>query len=116
MTAWRSVLKSPPTVPMFPADCALVTCLVVIGKVVRVEPAGTVTLGGTVAAAVLSLDRSITNPPEGAAAGSGTVPGAGSPPTTSVGLRVSADSEVADDDGGGGCDAVHPDSVLVADV
>ncbi|HEX2729270.1 MAG TPA: hypothetical protein VHM16_05910, partial [Rubrobacteraceae bacterium] len=93
MTACFSVLKSPPTVPMITADCALVTALVETVKVALVEPAGTVTLGGTVAAAVLSLDRSITKPPVGAAEERATVPVAESPPTTSVGLTVSEESD-----------------------
>ena len=37
-----SVLKTPPTVPMITADWALVTWLVVIGKLARVAPAVTV--------------------------------------------------------------------------
>ena len=45
-----------------------------IVKVALVEPAATVTLGGTVAAFVLLLERVTTAPPEGAAAESVAVP------------------------------------------
>ena len=47
---------TPPAVPMISADCGLGTSLVVTGKLADLEPAVTVTLGGTVAAAVLSLE------------------------------------------------------------
>src|SRR5918911_863221 len=100
MTACLAVPKSPPTVPMITADCALVTSLVETVKVARVDPAGMVTLGGTVAAAVLSLVRSTVKPPEGAAELRVTVPVAGSGPTTSVGLTVSEERDTEDDGGG----------------
>lgn len=100
MVACRSVLKSPPTVPMIVADCAFVTARVETVKVARADPAGTVTLGGTVAAAVLLLVRSTTKPLVGAAALSVTVPVAASPPAISVGLTVSDASESEDDEGG----------------
>lgn len=93
MVECLSVLKLPPTVPMIVADCALVSSLVETVKVARVDPAGTVTLGGTVAAAVLLLVRSTVKPPDGAAELRVTVPVAGSGPTTSVGLTVSEESE-----------------------
>jgi hypothetical protein len=95
MVACRSVLKFPPTVPMMLEDCALVTSLVVMVKVALVDPAGTVTLAGTVAAAVLSLVRSITKPPEGAAELSLTVPVAELPPITSIGVTLSEESDGA---------------------
>jgi hypothetical protein len=66
----------------------------------RVDPAATVTLGGTVAAAGLSLESCTTKPLAGAAAVSVTVPVAVSPPRMSVGLTVSEESE-ADGDGAG---------------
>ena len=97
ITACLSVLKSPPTVPMITADCALVTSLVETVKVARVDPDGTVMPGGTVAAAVLSLVRSTVKPPEGAAELRVTVPVAWSDPTTSVGLTVSEESDAEDD-------------------
>src|SRR5215212_8976185 len=108
MTACLSVPKSPPTVPMITADCALVTSLVETVKVALVDPAGTVTLGGTVAAAVLSLVRSTVKPPDGAAELRVTVPVAGSGPTTSVGLTVSEERD-AEDDGGVEDETVQPD-------
>jgi hypothetical protein len=115
MTACLSVLKSPPTVPMITADCALVTSLVDTLKVARVDPAGTVTLGGTVAAAVLSLVRSTVKPPEGAAELRVMVPVAGFGPTTSVGLTVSEESDV-EDAGGGEELTVQPDRRALAAV
>jgi len=108
ITACLSVLKSPPTVPMITADCALVTSLVETVKVVLVDPAGTVTLGGTVAAAVLSLVRSTVKPPEGAAELRVTVPVAGAGPTRSVGLTVSEERDT-EDAGGGEELTVQPD-------
>src|SRR5918911_3417517 len=116
MTACLSVPKSPPTVPMITADCALVTSLVETVKVARVDPAGTVTLGGTVAAAVLSLVRSTVKPPEGAAELRVTVPVAGSGPTTSVGLTVSEERDTEDDGGGGEELTVQPDRRALAAV
>jgi len=65
-------------------------------KVALVDPAGTVTLEGTVAAAVLSLVRLTVKPPDGAAELRVTVPVAGSGPTTSVGLMVSEESDAED--------------------
>ena len=113
--ACLSVLKSPPTVPMITADCALVTDLVETVKVARVDPAGTVTLGGTVAAAELSLVRSTVKPPEGAAEPRVTVPVAASGPTTSVGLTVSEEREAAAA-GGAEEETVQPDRRAVAAV
>jgi hypothetical protein len=115
MTACLSVLKSPPTVPIIIADCALVTSLVETVKVALVDPAWTVTLGGTVAAAVLSLVRSTVKPPDGAAELRVTVPVAGSGPTTSVGLTVREESD-AEDDGGGEELTVQPERRAVAAV
>jgi hypothetical protein len=53
-----------------------------------VEPAGTVTLVGTFATAVLLLDSFTTVPPDGAALPSVTVPWEGVPPFTEVGSSV----------------------------
>jgi hypothetical protein len=63
---------------------------VAMGKVALVAPAGTVTLAGTAAAALL-LDRAMVTPAAGAGPLSVTVPVAGSPSTTAVGLRVKAE-------------------------
>src|SRR5262249_58903296 len=60
-------------------------------RVVAGPPAATVTLAGTVAAAVLALLRPTTAPPVGAAAVSVTVPCDELPPTTEVGLTVTVD-------------------------
>src|SRR5215216_7486290 len=83
---------TPPAVPMMSADWLLLTVLVETGKLALVAPPGTVTLGGTVAAVVLSLDKAAEKPPAPAGAVSVTVPVAGSPPTTSVGLTFTVDS------------------------
>src|SRR5215218_7360737 len=83
---------TPPAVPMMSADWLLLTGLVETGKLALVAPPGTVTLGGTVAAVVLSLDKATERPPAPAGAVSVTVPVAGSPPTTSVGLTFTVDS------------------------
>ncbi len=61
-------------------------------KVRLVEPAGMVTLEGTVATLVLLLDSVTTAPPTGAGALSVTVPIESSLPCTLVGLSVSDDS------------------------
>lgn len=65
---------------------------VVTVKVALVVPAGTVTLAGTLAAAGRLLDSATIVPPAGAALGTVTVPVAGFPPGTLVGLTVNADS------------------------
>src|SRR4051794_6721876 len=86
---------------MISADCGLGTTFVVIGKLALVAPAGTVTEAGTVAAAGLSLLSATTNPPEGAGEVSRPAPVDGLPPTTSVGLTVTADSAAVDVVGAG---------------
>ena len=62
------------------------TGLVVTVKVALVRPAGTVTLGGTVATAE-SLKSVTTDPPATAGKSSITVPVEGLPPTTLLGVR-----------------------------
>jgi hypothetical protein len=79
------------------ADCCLIAEIValdvpaeagvVIVNEADVEPGGTVTLAGTVAAAVFELTRYTSSPPAGAAALIVTVPVEGVPATTVVGLR-----------------------------
>src|SRR5437899_12574402 len=64
------------------------TALVLTGKVALVVPSGTVTLAGTVAAALL-LARETTAPSRGAGALSVTVPVEERPPVTLVGPRLS---------------------------
>jgi hypothetical protein len=56
--------------------------------VALVEPAGTVTLVGTVATAVLLLDSFTTVPPDGAALLNVTMPWEVVPPFTEVGFSV----------------------------
>src|SRR4051812_33470967 len=87
---------------MMSEDWGLGTTLVVTGKVALVAPAGTVTLGWTVAAAGSSLDSATVKPPVGAAAVRVTVPVTGVPPTTSVGLTLTADSAAAGEGAGAG--------------
>jgi hypothetical protein len=87
--AWNSVLTvrvadrvAPPAVPMMIDDCGFATGFVVTVKVAAVDPAGTVTLGGTVAAVGLLLDSATTTPPPGAEEVNETVAVTGVPPTT----------------------------------
>jgi len=68
-------------------------------KVPLVEPAGTVTLDGTVAREVLLLERVTTVPPLGAGEPSVTVPMESSPPFTVPGFKVS-EERLADGAGG----------------
>ena len=121
LVAWNSVVTvrvadrvAPPAVPMMIDDCELATGFVVTVKVAAVAPAGTVTLGGTVAAVVLSLDSETTTPPAGANEVNETVAVTGVPPTTVVWLRVSATSDGVVE--GGGALTVHPAKVAVAAV
>jgi hypothetical protein len=66
-----------------------VTARVVTVNVALEAPAGMVTLTGTVATAVLLLERETRAPPVGAGALSVTPPVEGVPPLTLVGLSVS---------------------------
>ena len=63
----------------------------VTAKVALVDPDGTVTLAGTVTAAVLPLDRVTTAPPDGAAAVSVAVPWTVVPAVTLFGFIASAE-------------------------
>jgi hypothetical protein len=101
MIPYLCVSQTPPTVPMITAE-PVVSGIVVTTNVALVAPAGTVTLAGTVATAVLSLCRSTTKPPAGAAEVITTVPVAVSPWTTSLGEIRTADSAGAVEGGGGG--------------
>lgn len=65
-----------------------VTGLVLTVKVALADPAGTVTLAGTVAAAVLPLDRETAAPPLGAGPLRVTVAVEEDPPLTLVGLSA----------------------------
>ena len=83
---------APPNVPLTVADVEALTGVVLTVNVAVVAPAATVTLAGTVAAAVLLLESDTTAPPLGAAALKVTVPVEEAPPTTLVGLTVTAES------------------------
>ena len=85
-----------------------VTLLVLTVKVALLAPAVTVTLAGTVAAAVLSLIRETAAPPVGAGPLRVTVPVEGDPPVTLIGLSAIAES-VAEP-----CGATLSEAVLVA--
>ena len=78
-----------PSVPVMIDDVDDATVWVVTVKVRLVVPAVTVTLAGTVAAAVLLLESATTLPPDGAAADSVTVPVDDVPPVTVMGLSDS---------------------------
>jgi hypothetical protein len=71
----------------------LATALVVTVNVAVVDPAATVTLVGTCAAAVLLLVSDTLAPPVGAAPLSVTVPVDELPPVTLVGFRVTEDKD-----------------------
>ena len=84
---------------MIVATDDVLTVVVEIANVALVAPAATVTLPGTVAAALL-LESVTANPPDAAADVSVTVPCAALPPVTVEGLNEIAES--AGDEGGGG--------------
>jgi hypothetical protein len=75
---------------------------VVTVNVALVAPAGTVTLGGTLAEPGSWLPRLTRTPPVGAAADNPTVPVEEVPPVTLAGLTVKEESEIPDGGGGGG--------------
>jgi len=77
------------------SEVLLATRLVVTVNVAVVAFAGTVTLAGTWAAAVLLLDRVTTAPPAGAGPFSLAVPVDELPPSTDVGLRLTELSTAA---------------------
>ena len=79
-------------------DVEAVTLLVVTVNVALLAPAATVTLAGTVAAAVLSLERETAAPPLGAGPLRVTVPVEDDPPVTLVGLSP-IDESVGDPGG-----------------
>ena len=85
-------LLAPPASATMVEEILLVTGLVSTGKVARVAPLATVTLGGTVAALVLSLVKTTEVPPCGAAEARVTVPVTGVPPTTVLELSVTPET------------------------
>ena len=86
------------------------TALVLTVNVALVAPAATVTLDGTVAAAVLLLESATVAPPAGAGPLNVTAPVEGVPPMTLVGFSVS-DERVG---GGGGADVTVSEADRVA--
>lgn len=87
-TVSGAVLVTPPAVTAMVASVGAATALVMTVKVALVEPAGTSTLGGTVAALLL-LATTTAAPPVGAGALKVTVPvDVSPPPVTAVGDRV----------------------------
>ena len=85
----------PPKEPEMLTAVAVVTEAVVTVKVALVAPAGTVTLAGTVATAVLLLESVTTAPPEGAAALKVADPVEEAGPTTLAGLKDNEDKLAA---------------------
>jgi hypothetical protein len=75
-------------------DVEVDTLLVLTVNVALLAPAGTVTLAGTVAAAVLSLIRETVAPPVGACPLRVTVPIEEDPPITLIGLSAIEESVV----------------------
>jgi hypothetical protein len=89
-----AVLVAPLNAAEIVAVVEAVTEVVVIVKFALVEPAGTVTLAGTLVALELS-DRATTVPPLGAAALRVTVPREEAPPDTLPGLTETVDRDPA---------------------
>ncbi len=85
-------LRLTPSVPEMTADVEDDTACVLTVKVRLVAPADTVTLAGTVAAAVLLLESVTTAPPDGAALDNVTVPCDALPPVTLAGESDNDDS------------------------
>jgi len=93
VTVSCAVLTGPPPIAVIVTVVVdVVTELVATVNVAVVPPAGTVTLTGTVAAAVLLLDSVTTAPRDGAAALSVTVPVDALPPVTLAGCRLRVES------------------------
>src|SRR5262249_14889018 len=96
LTVNVAVFAGPEVTAVMVAEADDATPRDVTVKVVLVEPAGTVAMGGTVAAAVFELVSVTGGPPVGAAAEIFAAPVEATPPTTVVGLSVKLDG------GGGG--------------
>jgi hypothetical protein len=69
-------------------EVEFVTGLVVTVKVAELAPAGTVTLAGSVATAVLLIERVTATPPEGAKPVRDAVQATGVPPVTLLGVHA----------------------------
>jgi|SRR5215204_3221254 len=87
----------PPALAVIVTGFDAVTAVVAMAKVALVAPCATDTLAGTVAAAVLPLDRETAKPPAGADTVSVTVPCEEVPPVTLVGLTATVESAAAAD-------------------
>ena len=92
VTVSAFVRVTPAALAVMVATVDAVTPTVLTVNSALVAPAATVTLAGTVAAA-LALESATLNPPAGAADVNVTVPCADVPPVTLVGLTETADSE-----------------------
>ena len=88
VTVRTAPTRPPPASATMRDDWLLVVGMVSTVNVAVVAPAGTVTVDGTVATAVLSLLRKTVVPPGGAADPRRTVPVTGVPPITELSLRV----------------------------
>ena len=88
VTVSCAVRVSPLYVAEMTAVCVVVTANVVTNVTLLLTPAGTVSVAGTVTAAVLLLDNDTTAPPGGATAVSVTVPATVVPPCTLVEPRL----------------------------
>ena len=91
-TLSEAILVTPAYIAEMVTAVELVTALVLTVNVALLAPAATVTLAGTVAAAVLPLERETATPPLGAGPLSVTVPVEGDPPVTLMGLSAIEES------------------------
>ena len=91
ITVSEAFRVAPPYDAEIVTDVDVATAMVVTLKVALVAPAATVTLAGTVAAA-LSLESATCAPPAGAGPFSVTVAVEAFPPVTLAGVSVSADT------------------------
>ena len=94
-TVNRAVLVKPLKEAEMVTEVDAATERVDTANVALLLPAGTITLSGTVAAAVLLLESATAAPPVGAAPVSVTVPTEELTPTTLVGLSVNEESDTA---------------------
>ena len=92
MTVKVAVLVTVPALAVIVTGVDVATTLVPLASVAVVAPCATVTFTGTVATDVVLLESDTTNPPDGAAAVSVTVPSDPFPPITDVGLSETAES------------------------